>query len=449
MVALRSRRLEAMLGSRLDNIKFDQVASLATSQVPEAFDLDYKSALYGRSDDDKRKLAGDVAALANTAGGLIIIGIDEDDQARASALSTVALSDDEVGRMHQVIASLTAPLPEFGIIPLEDPANPGTGFLLIAVPRSPRQPHSVLVGVSLRFPRRNGSTTRYLTESEVAAAYRDRFASADGQAARLDEVERDLLDRLNPRRYPWVVVSLIPDLPGDLIIDAAKLREFHDEVVGSDPLIMGSSLRWQRAVVGRRRLVADGSMDETLQASWLAAELHSDGSGAFGVVLGTLSEGWPTEDSAELRVSDEGIVVGTLSGLRLLARHARDRAAAGGGALVSARLFPATASNPLRVGHARGFMNLGGTLGNQALTESFRSTEQIVELEDLAADGPALLSAAYVLCSDLFQAVGYPEVLQTTRDGKVRRRYWNTQVQPALQAWATQAGVEITEDTVE
>jgi hypothetical protein len=49
--------------------------TLVSNQVPEAFDLDYKAELYGGSDSAKRALAGDVAALANTAGGLLVLGI--------------------------------------------------------------------------------------------------------------------------------------------------------------------------------------------------------------------------------------------------------------------------------------------------------------------------------------------------------------------------------------
>jgi hypothetical protein len=43
------------------------------AQAQEAFDLDFKKARYGNSDSERRKLAGDVAAMANTAGGVILI----------------------------------------------------------------------------------------------------------------------------------------------------------------------------------------------------------------------------------------------------------------------------------------------------------------------------------------------------------------------------------------
>jgi hypothetical protein len=134
VVALRSRRLETLLGSRIDDVTYARATNPVTNQVAEAFDLDVKEQLYGRADSDKRKLATYAAALANTGGGLVVIGIEEDDQARAARVTRVTLSDGEVGRMRQIVASLSAPLPVFDIVPREDPANTNTGFYLIAVP---------------------------------------------------------------------------------------------------------------------------------------------------------------------------------------------------------------------------------------------------------------------------------------------------------------------------
>src|SRR5512132_3852690 len=111
MVALRSRRLERLFGTRLERLAHAQVADLVTNAVAEAYDLDFKATLYGKSDKERRDLAGDVAALANTAGGVVVLGIAEDNQARAAAAPGVALSDAEVGRVRQVVASQVSPLP--------------------------------------------------------------------------------------------------------------------------------------------------------------------------------------------------------------------------------------------------------------------------------------------------------------------------------------------------
>src|SRR5215813_11646747 len=88
MVALRSARLEALLGSDLEQVQYSQLMTLISNQVAEAFDLDFKSEMYGSSDRDKRDAATDVAALANTAGGLVVLGVEEDGQASCSPRRT-------------------------------------------------------------------------------------------------------------------------------------------------------------------------------------------------------------------------------------------------------------------------------------------------------------------------------------------------------------------------
>lgn len=68
MPSLRSRRLEAVFGAPISNVSYADVKALAaTNSVPEDYDLDFKRDLYGHSDSERRKLAGDVAAMANKA----------------------------------------------------------------------------------------------------------------------------------------------------------------------------------------------------------------------------------------------------------------------------------------------------------------------------------------------------------------------------------------------
>jgi predicted HTH transcriptional regulator len=172
MTSLRSARLEALLGSRFELVQHAQLMSLVTNQVPEAFDLDYKSEMYGSSDRGRKDAATDVAALANTAGGLLVLGIEEDDQARAAAAPGLVLSEADERRIRQIVGSQVVPMLVLDVLRVENPDRPGHGLVLIAVPRSPLAPHAVLVNEGLRYPRRNGAVTRYLSEPEVADAYR-------------------------------------------------------------------------------------------------------------------------------------------------------------------------------------------------------------------------------------------------------------------------------------
>src|SRR6266700_1804252 len=193
MVALRSARQEALLGSRIELARHADLMTLISDRVPEAFDLDFKSEMYGPTDRDRRDAATDVAALANTAGGLLILGIEEDSQARATAAPGLTLSEADERRIRQIVGSQVVPMPQIDVLRVEDPNRLGRGLVLVAIPRSPLAPHAVVVNDGLRYPRRNGATTRYLSEPEVADAYRQRFARPRRQADRAREIEADAL----------------------------------------------------------------------------------------------------------------------------------------------------------------------------------------------------------------------------------------------------------------
>jgi hypothetical protein len=64
------------------------------------------------------------------------------------------------------------------------------------------------------------------------------------------------------------------------------------------------------------------------------------------------------------------------------------------------------AAAPARA-HA-GFIDMGGTLGDQVVSTPLRPAQQLVPLDDLADDGPVLIATATLLSSDLFQRSATP-----------------------------------------
>jgi hypothetical protein len=452
MVALRSARLEALLGSRLELVQYAELMTLISNQVPEAFDLDFKSEMYGSSDRDRRDAATDVAALANTAGGLLVLGVEEDDQARAKAAPGLVLSEADERRIRQIVGSQVVPMPVIDVLRVEDSDRPGHGLMLIAVPRSPLAPHAVLVNDGLRYPKRNGATTRYLSEPEVAAAYRERFAATRRQVDRARDIEADAVSRLaTTEDQAWVVVSLVPELTGELVINQTALNAARVELTGQQPLIMPTSLQWQRVSIGRRRILADGTGGNSRLARFLSTDLHDDGAGVFAAfVLGRRSpQGAPSAGEPEVRqIDDESVVNSILSGLRFLARHARDRAAAGGNALIRVHLYPVGQQQPLRLAFYRGPGGFGDSLGDRIMTDAATPSERVAPLDALVSDGPALVATAYLLATDVFQEFGWAEAVQLTNDGGVRLRYWRREWQGSIELWAANAGIATTQQTV-
>jgi hypothetical protein len=452
MVALRSRRLEALLGSRLDDLVYQDILGFVASQAPEAFDLDYKSALYGGSDRDKRDLATDVAALANTAGGLLMLGLQEDDQARAAATPGVDISDEQRSRIERVIASGIVPLPSFDLIAVENPDSPGNGVLIIAIPRSPLAPHAVLVNEGFRYPRRNGSNTRYLSEPEVADAYRTRFAGGIRQKDRADRAEEEATARLDHRDTLWLVVSLVPDLPGEFMINRNTQLAFQRDVIHTSPAVIPHSYTWQRTSVGRRRLLVDGNRSPDPLPQSISSELHEDGTGVFAIVIAEPRANDGPHAAFEppmFPVDDEELVSSLISALRFLGVHARDRAAAGGDALVRAFIYPLRGNDRQAfLSHSRGHRGVPQQIGTHVLSGHQPPAERVIPLDSIATDGVDLIAAACLIATELFQMFGWPEVGQLTREGAIRRLYWSRHWQPPLLAWAHEHGIRVLDETL-
>lgn len=150
--------------------------------------------------------------------------------------------------------------------------------------------------------------------------------------------------------------------------------------------------------VGRRRLLADGTRDDSPLAKWISFELHTDGSGVFSLCVWELMKHYPDREEEPRRqlLQDEGIVIAVMSGLLQLARHARDRAAAGGNALVRAQAFPVSPMRPTGLGHNR-FHGIAESRGTDALITQPPVAETTAGLDDLAQPCPELVAASALL----------------------------------------------------
>jgi hypothetical protein len=457
VMVLRSGRLEQVFGRRVDELSASELAGLVDNSVPEAFDLDFKEAPYGRSDGDKRSLAVDVAALANTAGGVIIIGVREDAQAQACELTPVEMSDDEVARMRQVVGSLVAPMPTFDVFLVRDdsadsPAGAQAdetssprGFVVLAVSRSPSGPHAVLVNDALRYPRRNGATTYYLSEPEVAAAYQARATGLAARVARLDDVWKQGLSRLAQDGQTWVAVAMVPDSAGAMRLDRDAYATFQQRWSGRDPHIVRRGAQMSRTSVDQGVLHADGGSGDLSVAGWMSVDLHADGAGFFAAVVGHARDRMGNR-SETVWANDEGVCVSLLSGVLQLAQHAGDGAAASGTALLRATIHPVSSEQPVTLGYSRGMVP--DTYGSGPRTTPLAPVEAAASLDALTVPGPDLVATTAALLNGLGQAFGTPELLMLTESGQMRIRYFGNDRSPGIRTWAEGCGIEVTDEVL-
>jgi predicted HTH transcriptional regulator len=203
-------RLADLLGAPPDQAIEEHLDRLITGSVREDADLDYKQEQYGESNEDKREFAADIAAMANYRGGLIIIGIRDENEV-AAELTPVRLDPAEERRMRQIAAERIAPHLDFRIRSVQSGADASIGYYLLIVPPSTLRPHLVKAGrTTLGVPVRDGATKRWLAEPEIADAYRDRYRLAIDQAARVSQVLDEGLARMDHAADAFLAVAMVP-----------------------------------------------------------------------------------------------------------------------------------------------------------------------------------------------------------------------------------------------
>lgn len=431
-----SRRLEVLFGARLNDVDHGHIEALVTNGVTEDFDLDFKSELYGNNDAAKRDLAGDVAALANTAGGVIVLGMVEDDQAKASEARPVTLSDEEVRRMRLIVASHVAPIPIFDVVAVRGDVA-GEGYYLLVVPPSTSGPHGVLINNGFRYPVRNGSTIRYLSEPEIAAAYRERFRTAGERVERASELVAEA-HRSISLAASWLVVALVPERAGQMEISQAGYVAFQKWASQAPNLQLNDTFcRWE---VGLNRYIADGG-NQAGPSQWVRFEAHSDGSGVYALQV-TDENGSITGSVSEL--GDDTFAAGVLVGLRLLGKNAEENAHTSGPAIIRAELVAASPA----AGGVVALPIAGVSPFPQPRNVDVDQLQPVVvstTIEELTSQSRSALVAASSVINKLAQQFGIAEVAMLRQDGTYNPIHWNRTLFKHLLRWAADAGVEFTE----
>ncbi|MDT3728745.1 ATP-binding protein, partial [Streptomyces sp. DSM 41972] len=184
-------RLHEHLGCPPGPLTFDMVRQAAADNLEESDDLDWKEMLPQPPRDGRwNEFAKDVAAMANTRGGLIIFGVQD----KTTVLT--GIDPDGVNRQQyaQWIRNHVQPyLPDLDIFELTDGTK---NVLVVDVPASEMAPHFVYGGAARDkeqqaavVPYRDNDHTAWMAEHQIERAYRDRFARV-GRAE--EEIQRHI-----------------------------------------------------------------------------------------------------------------------------------------------------------------------------------------------------------------------------------------------------------------
>lgn len=301
-MAITWSRLHERLGVGAEPLSYAHVALAVREQLREDEQLEWKQS---RADNEhgRSELGKDIAAMANSGGGLIVFGVGEktsEDGAKVLELFDVPLVEQSEQQIRSVAAERVRPLVGGLVVELLDnPASPGYGAVAVLVPASEDAPHFYdKAGAPPQAPWRNGPHVESMREQAIERAYRDRFRRRQDEAVRLEELiasaESHLAFDATPGSMRWCIVALAPHASVPLGVgppkrataeraaDASRdvaarlLRPDKDRFELRDEL--GSNAR-----VGLRRWVfwgvgsRSGGVDDE-RSHWAYAELRHDGS---------------------------------------------------------------------------------------------------------------------------------------------------------------------------
>jgi predicted HTH transcriptional regulator len=173
-----------MLGSRdIEKVVEEDLLALISSGATEGVRLEFKRGPYGNADADKKELLKDISSFANTLGGHLVIGIEEQDgsAARVSAISDRD-SDGELLRMEAIIRDGVEPRIQ-GVRLRSVPIGGGGFALVVRVPRSWTAPHRVAFRGTNRFYARSSAGAYELGVEELRAQFNSTGSALDKAAA--------------------------------------------------------------------------------------------------------------------------------------------------------------------------------------------------------------------------------------------------------------------------
>jgi hypothetical protein len=159
-----------MINKALTEVTESDLLGLISDGVGEGRDIDYKRELPKGNDEGKKEFLADVSSFANTAGGDLIFGIDEDKGLPTNIVGIQTGDIDlELRRLDSIIASGIDPRIKYELraIALQN----GSEVLIVRTQRSWIGPHRVVFKGHDKFYGRNSAGKYPLDVTELRSAF--------------------------------------------------------------------------------------------------------------------------------------------------------------------------------------------------------------------------------------------------------------------------------------
>ena len=162
-------------GKRPSEITDQDLQRLVDDEVQERDTIEYKSAMYGNSDEDKREMLRDITSMANHRGGYLIIGIEEDEE----GIPVKRVGVDPGSHVERIMGSCLDNVDKRIIgLEVEDvPLGDEKVVVMVSIPESMNAPHMITFKGLNQFWKRHGRQKGKMTIDEIGEAFEKRLSN--------------------------------------------------------------------------------------------------------------------------------------------------------------------------------------------------------------------------------------------------------------------------------
>lgn len=193
----------------------DEILNAAiTAGVVETDDLDWKSELPPAKGLPQTDFPKDIASMANSGGGMIVYGVEEDQKTATGRKDTGDLIEVHERALHGAAITAITP-PVFGLEIHQLGTNPRA--VAVIVPASVDGPHLIFRGEYFGAPIRNNADTVWMKERQIEATYRARFDERRRSNEVIDSLYAEATVGRDTVNRAWLVAVAHPRIPGTLV----------------------------------------------------------------------------------------------------------------------------------------------------------------------------------------------------------------------------------------
>ncbi len=221
----------------ITDITWDDVEAFCAEGIAENAYLDYK-------EDFPSNLQKTIAAMANTFGGLILIGVEEDDSKPVTPIAGIAYAKGLAERVtNKILGNIIPPVfPETAVCTDESEAK---AVVVIRIPESDHTPHAIAQNTKVYLRTGNVTEPHDLATIDRVEWLRDRRERAVELRRQLlgDADERfekfyglkinEWLAKQHVNDYPgggWLTLTACPMFPREMLTEPPALQQTYQEI---------------------------------------------------------------------------------------------------------------------------------------------------------------------------------------------------------------------------